>query len=135
MTYLALARAVRALAPTGVAVHVGEAPQSATLPWVVLNVRAPGVRERSLASSPLSGVVRVQATCAATSEDAVLVIAEKVAMAFEGARPVAAGWQCSPLRQLGDTVNPYQDTVVIAAVNKPVVVAAVTFEAAAVRIP
>lgn len=128
MSVLALARAMRAHTPAGVEVHVGEAPPSATLPWVVLNAKVPGVRERAEASTPLAGVARLAATIAATSEDAVLVVADKVIVAFEGARPVAPGWACSPLVQVPETVNVYSDSVTIAGTNRRVAVAALMFE-------
>lgn len=132
MTYLALARAIRALGPTDVTTYIGEAVAPTTLPWITLNIRAPGSTERTLASTPLVGVARLAVTIAAASEDAALVIAEKVTAALDGARPSALGWQCSPLEQDGD-VNTYADDVVIASVNRHVAVGHLSFSTTVAR--
>lgn len=132
MSVRLLAQALRALAPAGVSVHVGETSPSPTLPWIVLNFAAPGVSERSLATAPLAGPARLLVTIAGANEDAVLINLEKVLTAYAGARPVADGWQCSPLEQIGD-VKIFPDDVVIASVNRRVTVGKVTFETTVAR--
>ncbi|MFD6163711.1 hypothetical protein ACFWFR_00865 [Oerskovia sp. NPDC060287] len=132
MSVRALAQALLALAPAGVSVHVGETPPSPTLPWAVLNFAAPGVSERSLTTAPLAGPARLLVTIAGANEDAVLIILEKVLAAYEGARLVVEGWQCSPVGQVGD-VKIFPDDVVIASVNRRVVVGKLTLETTVAR--
>lgn len=132
MSVRTLAQALRALAPAGVNVHVGETGHNPTLPWIVLNFTAPGVSERTLGGTPLAGPARLLVTIAGGNEDAVLIILDKVLASCESARLAAAGWQCSPLEQRGD-IKIFPDTVVIAETNRRVVVGKVTFETAVAR--
>ena len=127
MSVRSLAQALRAPAPAGVDVHVGETGSSPKLPWIVLNFTAPGVAERALNGTPLAGPARLLVTIAGGNEDAVLIVLDKVLACYEGARLAAIGWQCSPLEQRGD-VKIFPDTVVIAETNRRVVVGKVTFE-------
>ena len=132
MSVRTLAQALRAPAPAGFDVHVGETGSSPKLPWIVLNFTAPGVSERTLGGTPLAGPARLLVTIAGGNEDAVLIVLDKVLAAYEGARLAAAGWQCSPLEQRGD-IKIFPDTVVIAETNRRVIVGKVTFETTVAR--
>lgn len=135
MSVRALATALRALAPSGVNLHIGTVTDAApALPWLVLNVSVPNVTSRSLARSRQALTGRLLGTVAATNEDAALSIIDKVIEAYEGARPVAAGWSLGPIEQLGD-VHVYPDDVVIANANRRVMVAKITFQYTATRRP
>lgn len=133
MTALALTQALRALAPAGVTRFDGAVlGTSPALPWIVLAGSAPDVSSRSLARTRQGLEGRLLVTVAAGNEDAALIIVDKVLDAYEGVRPVAAGWLVSPLEQLGD-VKVFADDVVVAGTNKRVMVAKVTFAYTATR--
>lgn len=136
MTLLALAGGIRALAPSGLATYVGEAPLGSkpSPPWLVLRVSVPGVDQRAESSTVSSFTARLQATLAGTSENSVLVNADRVQRAFEGARPVAEGWTCGPLLLVG-APSLYVDDVASAATNSRIHVAVLSFAATVVRLP
>lgn len=135
MSAIALAQALRALAPAGVTRFDGAVTgTSPALPWIVLGGSVPDVYSRSLARTGQANVGHLLVTVAAGNEDAALVIADKVLDAYEGVRPVADGWLVSPLEQLGD-VKVFADDVVIAGTNRRVMVAKVTFSYTATRQP
>lgn len=131
MSARTLADALRALVPATVTRYDGEAPSGATLPWVVRNVSIPDVDSRSEASTPQGRVGRLRLTFAGATENAVLTIADLVMPSLEGARPVAAGWDVSPLRQVGE-VRIYPDTDVTLPTGHPLVGSAM-FEFTATR--
>lgn len=136
MTASAIAEAIYALAPAGVNKHRGQAVGTAeaplTLPWLVVNQGAPDAQGRSLASTPQAYVGTVLLTVAATSELSALYVLDRALAAYEGARPAVAGWLVSPLEQLGD-VKLFTDDVVVASVNRRVMVAKATFRYTATR--
>lgn len=117
----ALAVAIRALVPAGVAHHPGQAPTGAVLPWLVSNQSVPDIDSRSEAGTPHGQIGRVRLTAAGGNEDAVLAIVDKVIPAFEGARVAVDGWTTSPLRRIGD-VRIYPDSeVTLTGGNHPIV--------------
>ena len=134
MTASAIAEAIYALAPPGVNKHRGVVATSPTpaLPWLVVSQGVPDVSGRSLASTPQAHVGTVLLTVAGASEASALWVMDRAIPAFEGARPVVAGWSLSPLERLGD-VKIFPDDVVIAGVNQRVMVAKATFRYAATR--
>lgn len=136
MTASALASAIYALAPSGVNLHRGQAVGTVdaplTLPWLVVNQGLPDVPERSLASTPQAYVGTVLLTVAATSEQSALWLLDRALAAYEGARPTVAGWLVSPLEQVGD-VKLFTDDVVVANVNRRVVVGKATLRYTATR--
>lgn len=133
MSVEALALSVLALAPEGTALGevTGENPP---LPWRSLSVRFPTPDMRSDASTPLAASVRVQATLAAASDRGVLLVADEMAQALEGARPSAAGWQCGPLLHVGSG-DPYLAETTDPTSNRRVVVCHLSFIFTAIRIP
>lgn len=134
MTASAIAEAIYALAPVGVNKHRGVVAMSPApaLPWLVVSQGVPAIVERSLASTAHANVGDVLLTVAGTSEASALWAMDRAIAAYEGARPVVAGWSLSPLEQLGD-VKIFPDDVVIAGVNQRVMVAKATFRYAATR--
>lgn len=129
MSSRALAAAIRALVPTGVANRYdGQAPGGAPLPRVVLNQSVPDIDSRSEAGTPQGQVGSVLVTMAASTEDAVLALADTVLAAFEGARVEVAGWLTSPLRRVGP-VRTFPDLdVATSATNTYPMVGKATFE-------
>lgn len=123
----ALAVAVRALIPVGVAHHVGQAPTGAVLPWLVSNQSVPDIDSRSEAGSPHGQVGRVRLTAAAGTENGTLDLLDLVLPVFEGARVSVAGWVTSPLRRVGE-VRVYPDTDVTLTGGIHPVVGSATFE-------
>lgn len=134
MTASAIAEAIYALAPAGVNKHRGVVATSPTpaLPWLVVSQGVPAIVERSLASTAHANVGDVLLTVAGTSEASALLVMDRAIAAYEGARPVVAGWSLSPLEQLGD-VKIFPNDVVIAGTNQRVMVAKATFRYTATR--
>lgn len=134
MTASAIAEAIYALAPAGVNKHRGVAAMSPAPapPWLVVSQGVPAIVERSLASTAHANVGDVLLTVAGTSEASALWVMDRAIAAYEGARPVVAGWSLSPLERLGD-VKVFPDDVVIAGVNQRVMVAKATFRYTATR--
>ena len=133
MSAKALAVAIRALAPSGVTKYDGQAPSGAAMPYLVVNQSVPDIDSRSEASTPHGRVGQVLLTVAGATEDAVLGRLDVILPAFEGARPVVAGWNVSPLRQVG-LVRVYPDSTVTLPGGFPMVGKA-TFEYAVTRTP
>lgn len=104
----ALRAAVVALMPSNVTWFEGEVPGSAGYPRVSVTVNVPAVSDRGLSRSAQARRVRVSFVVAGANDAAVHGIAERVLDAFEGKRPVAAGWVCGPFELLGDP-NTYTD--------------------------
>lgn len=134
MTASAIAEAIYALAPAGVNKHRGIVAMSPTpaLPWLVVSQGVPDISGRSLASTPQAHVGTVLLTVAGTSEASALWVMDRAIAAYEGARPVVAGWALSPLERLGD-VKVFPDDVVVAGVNQRMMVAKATFRYTAAR--
>lgn len=92
---MTLREALLALFPAGT--HEGEAPPNVPLPWTVATLDVPTPNNRSLAGRAHSQRVRVRATVAGANAHACTILAEKLRLSLEFARPVADGWKCGPL--------------------------------------
>ena len=132
MTAELLALAVKALAPLGTV--LGEVPSGTNLPWRSLSVSIPGSPERSDAATVQSAVVRVQVTIATATDQGTLRHADEMVQALEGAVPVAAGWSCGPLLQVG-MGSPYMSEATVQTANKRLSVIHISFAFTAVRLP
>jgi len=127
-----LREAILALLPVGT--HEGEAPQGAALPWTVAVLDVPTPRDRSLAGSPHSQRVRVRVTAAAANAHGCSNRAEGLRTTLEGARPVADGWACSPLRHVSSRPVSRDPQVTYPATNASAFFAVLDFELTAVRL-
>ena len=132
MTAELLALAVKALAPAGTS--LGEVPSGSNPPWRSLSVSVPGSPERSDAATVQSLLVRVQATISTVTDQGTLRIADEMVQALEGARPIAVGWSCGPLLQVG-MGSPYLADATSQTANKRLSVIHVSFAFTAVRLP
>ena len=128
MSVKALAEAVRALAPASPPRFDGWAPTSAPLPRLVMNQSVPDIDSRSEASTPHAQVGSVLLTLVAGTESGVLILCDNVLPAFEGARPVVAGWNVSPLRRVGPVRIYADEDVTITASGAHPMVGKATFE-------
>jgi hypothetical protein len=90
--------AIRALAPSGIEHHVGQAPEGASAPWLVLTVETPD-SQRSEAGTHVAGTGRLHVTVAARTEDEAHHWLDEVHAAWRSARVSAAGWQVGTLVQ------------------------------------
>ena len=93
-----LREAILALCPAGT--HEGEAPRGAVLPWTVATLDIPTPSVRALAGSALAHRARIRVTVAGANAHACTILADKARTALEGARPVADGWTCGPVRHV-----------------------------------
>lgn len=110
-SFLTLTDAIEALFPSDqVTVYVDEARPSHRdgddlgyieddLPWVVVSIRFPRALGRSPAATAQGGRVVVTATFAGLSTESVRALYDIVRPHLEGARPVAEGWNVSPLTE------------------------------------
>lgn len=99
---LALRPAVLALMPSNVVWHEGEIPKGVGFPRVSVTVQLPGVEDRALTRVPQSRWLRASFIVAGLNDESVTGIADRVLVAFEGARAVADGWATGPFELLGD---------------------------------
>lgn len=104
------------------------------LPWRSLSVSVPGSPERSEAATPQGHTVRVSCTVATATEAGVLIVADSILTALEGARPVADGWSCGPLLQDG-MGTPYMTETTVQSANRRLVALHFSFTMTAVRLP
>lgn len=135
MTAEALGLAVMALAPAGVV--QGQIPPDTPLGphgWRSVSVSIPGDPDRSDASTAQSYRVRVSVTVSTASEQGTLRVADELVQAFEGRRPVAAGWVTGPLLQDG-MGSPYMAEATVQAANRRLVVLHFSFVFTASRLP
>jgi hypothetical protein len=98
----ALRAAVLALMPSTVTWYEGEVPSGSKFPRVAVSVNVPSVSDRSVTRTPQARRVRVSFVVGGLSDEAVHGISERVLTAFEGVRPVAAGWSTGPFELLGE---------------------------------
>lgn len=128
-----LALAVLSLAPAGTV--LGEITgEDAPLPWQSLRVAVPGLPERSDAHTVQSYVAQINATVSTASDQGTLRVAGNLVDALEGARPVAEGWRCGPIGVHGSPSLPYLAEATVAGANRRLVVVAVAFRFATVRL-
>lgn len=129
-----LADAVKALFPPNVRPFFGHVPDGTTLPWSFVLISIPGASERRLDGriSTRRCIVRVRITGA--NDTAVRRVWDNLAPSLEGVRPVAAGWKTSPLGQLGDEPQVFQDRDVKVNNQHPIV-CAVDFDFMATELP
>ncbi len=130
MTWDGLAQAVLNLCPPGTV--LGEAPATAELPWMSLSVAVPQAVARSESTTTTTAVLRAQVLVAAATDSGALSVAHDVHDALEDARPVAAGWVCGPLLQVGSS-RPYQVPAVVLGTDRRVTCVPVAFEATVSR--
>lgn len=105
MSILALHTAVRALVPTGIAHHLGQAPATAVAPWIVSGFNAPDITT-SEAAQGIAKTGTITFTISTETEDATNFWTEKVDDAALGATVALAGWQIGALVP-GDRTGPY----------------------------
>lgn len=130
----ALADAVKALFPANVRPFFGFVPDGTALPWsfVLISIPSPQGRRLDVSVSTRRCVVRVRISGA--NDTAVRRVWDNLAPSLEGVRPVAAGWQTSPLIQLNDDPQVFQDRDVKVNNQYPIV-CAVDFEFMATESP
>lgn len=97
-------KAVKALLPQGLPVHIVTVPKDPQFPYVVL-WGDPGRESsgdesgESLQDIPRSLALRMRATYVGLSADSVFITAQRVRNSLHRVRPVVAGRSCSRLRQ------------------------------------
>lgn len=103
MSVRALGDAVMALFPDvpGVPTTEGRA-ETGTGAWIVVDQRLPHVSGRSEAGTALPHRCTVRVRLVHQDPDGCRALADIIGAALEGERPVAAGWQTSPLRQFNE---------------------------------
>lgn len=69
------------------------------LPWVVVSIRFPRALGRSPAATAHGGRVVVTTTFAGLTTESVRALYDNVRPRLEGVRPVAEGWNVSPLSE------------------------------------
>ena len=128
-----LRESILALCPAGT--HEGEAPTGARLPWTVVVLDVPTPSARALAGQPHAYRVRLRGTAAGASAHAASIVADKLRLALEGARPVADGWVCSPLRHVSSRPVARDPQVTWPATDTHTFFAVLDFEATASPTP
>jgi len=104
---LALLNPVETL--TGLEVYDNRADATANGAWFVLTQNLPRVSARGEAGPVHGHRCTVRVLLVNQTASGVRKLADYVVDALEGARPSAAGWQTTPLRQFNE-VTPYDDT-------------------------
>lgn len=97
-------KAVQALMPAGLPVHLVKVPPKPAFPYVVLwgdlGTETSGDESgESLSDIPNSLPLRVRATYVGLTADSVFIVAQRVRNSLRRARPAVAGRSCSKLRQ------------------------------------
>jgi hypothetical protein len=123
-----LREAVKALFPSKVHPQFGNVPDGQLLPWTFVLISIPSPRARRMAGAPATYRVVIKARCATSNDTDTGRYARNVQGALEGKRVTAAGWQCSPIQQLTDDPQVYQDTDTKTAQGLRPIVAALDFE-------
>lgn len=104
MSAVALSDGLLALIPESVTLHDGQVPTVAGVvpapPWVYATITLPEVSARSMARRGHLHTVRARFLVYAGTAPGVRIVADIVDGALEGARPVVAGWRCSPVEQV-----------------------------------
>lgn len=128
-----LADAVKSLFPANVRPFFGAVPDGTTLPWSFVLISIPNAAARRMDErvSTRRCVVRVRLTAA--NDTAVRRVWDNLRPSLESVRPVAAGWQTTPLSQLNDDPQVFQDRDVKVNNQYPIV-CAVDFEFMATEI-
>lgn len=80
-----------------------------TLPWTRVSISLPSPQSRRMSKQVANRRMIARLLVAGANELAAWRVAQFALDALEGARPVADGWECSPLQQLNSTPVPYQD--------------------------
>lgn len=94
-------------------VYWSKVPSGVTAPWVRGSVSLPDPESRRSSKHVAMRRVRVRFLVAGANDDSVRVNGARLAAALEGARVQAAGWRCSPLEQLNQNTEPYEDPDVL----------------------
>ena len=95
-TILDLHNAIRALRPSGIAHHVGQAPANPSPPWLVTGFAAPDITT-SEAAQGIARTGTLTVTVASLTEDATNWWADRCDDELIGAQVVLAGWQVGAL--------------------------------------
>ena len=105
---VALYQALYDLAPPADVVKnfVGEAPGTATAPWLVLNVETPD-SVHNLARGHLGGTLRLRVTCVADDVYRCHWLVDQADRAFRGARVSVPGWSTGLLSRTQQS-GPYK---------------------------
>lgn len=119
----ALADAVKALFPANVRPFFGFVPDVTSLPWSFVLISIPNAAARRMDErvSTRRCVVRIRITAA--NDTAVRRVWDNLRPSLEGVRPVADGWSTTPLAQLNDDPQIYQDRDVKVNNQYPIVCA------------
>lgn len=129
-----LADAVKVLFPANVRPFFGSVPDGTTLPWSFVLISIPGASERRLDGRISTRRCIVRVRIAGANDTAVRRVWDNLAPLVEGVRPVASGWKTSPLAQLGDEPQIFQDRDVKVNNQYPIV-CAVDFEFMVTELP
>jgi hypothetical protein len=131
-----LAEAILALVPDvpGVPIEEGRATTPAEA-WYIIDQQLPNPTSRSESGAVQSLRCAVAVRVVHQTAHGCRTLMDLLVAALEGARPVATGWQTTPLRQI-DSREPLEDpeTVVPPTAATPLV-AAVDFEFTATALP
>lgn len=120
----ALATAIVGLIPASINNHTEQVRPdedgsiTESLPWVVTNVHIPDMRMRSLSRRRHGGICRITTTIAGANADSVRIVYEHLAGALEGARPVAEGWNTSPIEEFNARPIDTDDRFTITDTNR-----------------
>lgn len=105
----ALRTAVLALLPPqSKAIGTGQG-SGASLPWTRVSISMPSPQSRRMSKRVANQRMIARLVVAGANEIAAWRVAQFAIAALEGARPVAAGWECGPLEQLNREPIPYED--------------------------
>lgn len=100
-------------------VYWSRVPSGVSVPWVRGSVSLPDPESRRSSKHVAQRRVRVRFLVAGANDDSVRVNGARLAVALEGARVTAAGWRCSPLEQLNQNSEPYEDPDVLQDAVRP----------------
>lgn len=116
-----LGDAILALVPDTRPTYEGRAPSDARPPWQIVSVRVPQVAERGMARRGQVNHATLLVKCVAGTAKGARMMLTDAHATLEGARPVAAGWNTTPLEQINVRWDPTEGTTtVIAGATVPV---------------
>lgn len=119
----ALATAVESLI-TGVTVYKGKVTGSPSYPYVMVTSNFPSPSERAATRDVQARGLRVRTTVVGLTTTSVRLIADRVATALDGARPVVDGWNVGRVENLSNNqdITPDRDVVIPGVNNHPLYV-------------
>jgi hypothetical protein len=120
MTGDALAAGFEALI-TGVTVYKDKVPSSPSFPYVFVVTNFPTVADRSMARSVSSRVLRSRTVVVGLTGASVRIIAQKLANALAGKRPVVTGWVLGSIESIPNEqpLQPDQDVTIPGTSDHP----------------